>query len=124
MAISAAMLICSLTAAYGLDVTLAWNPNKETFLAGYKIYYKKGTPGPPYDGTGALQGDSPITVRLRFLNDEKNPSYTLKDLGDNNTWFFVVTAYDDEGSESGYSNEVSTRTPGKGTSWIIFLLED
>jgi len=116
-------LICSLTTAYGLDVTLAWDQNKESDLAGYKIYYKEGKPGPPYDGTGVLQGNSPITVKLNFFDDKKNPSYRVTGLGDNNTWFFVVTAYSNEGGESGYSNEVSTRTPAKDASWMRLLLK-
>ena len=36
----------------------------------YKISYKGDTPGAPYDGTGANEGDSLIDVPLELLIDE------------------------------------------------------
>jgi len=89
------------TPAHSADVTLAWDPNSEPDLAGYKVYYKTGSSGPPYDGTGATEGDSPIDVG-------NVTEFTLHDLTDGVTYFFVVTAHDTEGLESGYSNEVNT----------------
>jgi hypothetical protein len=35
--------------ANAYDVVLAWDPNAESDLAGYKIYSSEGSPGPPYD---------------------------------------------------------------------------
>jgi hypothetical protein len=61
----------------------------------------------PYDGTGADQGTSPITVAVQDLGDPNNPEYTFTGLNDNEVYFFVVTAYDDGGLESSYSNEVN-----------------
>jgi hypothetical protein len=87
--------------AYALDVTLAWDSNTEPDLAGYKLYYKTGSSGPPYAGTGAAEGDSPIEV----FNVTQ---FTVHGLANGVTYYFVVTAYDDENNESGYSNEVST----------------
>jgi hypothetical protein len=49
--------------AYCVQATLAWDPNSEPDLDGYKVYYKTGSSGEPYDGTGATQGDSPIDVK-------------------------------------------------------------
>ena len=87
---------------YAADVTLAWDANTESDLSGYYIYYKTGSSGAPYDGT-----NSPIKVPLANLNNSANPQYTVPGLSDTETTFFVVTAYDTDNNESGYSNEVS-----------------
>ena len=92
--------------ASALDLTLAWDANVEENLAGYKIYYKTGDAGEPYDGTGATEGPSPIDVgnvlelKLTGLSDDLGTVYR-----------FVATAYntDDPPLESGYSNMVSSR---------------
>jgi len=93
---------------FAAQVTLAWDPNTEVHLAGYRIYYKTSTPGAPYDGTGANEGDSPIDVPLALLTDEDNPEYTVTGLSDTKTYYFAVTAYSHDKRESGYSGEVST----------------
>jgi hypothetical protein len=93
-----ACALCLLGRAYALDVTLAWDHSKDA--EGYMIYYKSGSSGPPYDGTGAAEGDSPIDVG--YLSD-----FTLRALSDDEVYYFAVTAYSDLG-ESGYSNEATT----------------
>ena len=75
--------------AYALDVTLAWDANTEPDLAGYKLYYKTDAAGPPYTGTGATEGDSPIDVF-------DVTQYTIHGLANGVTYYFVVTAYDSE----------------------------
>jgi hypothetical protein len=92
---------------FAAQVTLAWDPNTERDLAGYRIHYKMSTPGAPYDGAGANEGDSPLDVPLALLADKHNPEYTLSGLSDTETYYFVITAYD-HSRESAYSNEVST----------------
>ena len=103
-----AILIYSLNPSYALDVTLAWDANTEPDLAGYVIYY--GTePSDAYDGVGAANGDSPIDMPLD-QDEDPDPSvvqFTVYDLPEG-THFFVVTAYNTEGLESGFSNEAST----------------
>lgn len=94
---------------FGMNVTLAWDPNSETDLAGYKIYYGV-TNGGPYGGTGATQGASPITIPLSSLANRSLPEYAVTNLP-NNTYYFVLTAYDTEALESGYSNQVSVSPP-------------
>jgi hypothetical protein len=89
------------TLAHCAEVRLAWDPNTEPQLAGYKVYYKTGSSGPPYDGMDASQGDSPVDVG-------NVTEFTLQDLDNGVIYFFAVTAYDTEGYETGYSNEVST----------------
>jgi len=79
-------------------VTLQWDPNTETDLAGYKVYY----------GTASRSYSAPITIGLQS-------SYTVSDLG-SGTYYFAVTAFNRDGLESAFSNEVSTTVGGPGTS--------
>ena len=92
------LLLLWVIPANALDITLAWTSDPS--VDGYKIYYKSGSSGPPYDGTGAAEGDSPIDVGWV---DE----FTLRALSDDEDYYFAVTAYNAYG-ESGYSNEVTT----------------
>jgi hypothetical protein len=109
LAISFLFLTGVATSALAMDVTLAWDANRETDLAGYKIYY--GTvQGGPYDGSGSSDGGSPITVPLNDLSNLVSPEFTVHGLPDA-TYYFVVTAYNGEGFESGYSNEAAAQAP-------------
>lgn len=91
-------------AADALDVTLAWDPSTST-VDGYRVHYKADDQGgPPYDGTGALEGNSPVTVG-------KATGFTLHGLDPGRIYYFAVTAYIG-GLESGYSNEVSFNAQG------------
>jgi hypothetical protein len=116
-----AALLCGILLLFAIpchaayDVTLAWDANLEPDLAGYKLYYKTGSPGSSYtNGTGADQGDSPITIGTGnpddpknptiILSDPDNPQFSLTGLSDYEIYFFVVTAYDTDNLESGYSN--------------------
>jgi hypothetical protein len=93
--------------AYGFDRTFAWNKNTESDIAGYYIYYKNGSSGPPYNGTGAIEGNSPVKIPFASLNDPENPTFTIHGLSATGTFYFVATAYDNDGNESGYSTELS-----------------
>jgi hypothetical protein len=84
---------------FALDITLQWDANTETDLAGYKVYYKIETSGPSYNGTGAVEGNSPIDVG-------NVTQFTLHGLDEDVTYFFAVTAYNTNQLESGFSNEV------------------
>ena len=79
------------------DVTLSWDPNPETDLAGYKIYY--GTSASVY-GT---------VIKIVGLQT----SYTLTGLAPG-TYFFAITAYNTADLESGFSNEVSANLGSAG----------
>jgi hypothetical protein len=74
-------------------VTLAWDANTESDLAGYKVYWGKAT---------GVYTNSPIPT----VAPSATPTYTTPVLA-NGTWYFAVTAYNTAGLESGYSNEVS-----------------
>ncbi len=93
----------SINIAHCFDRSFAWDANTEPDLAGYRIYYKTGA-GALYDGTGAVEGNSPIQIPLASLNDPENPEYTLHGLSDAGTFYFVATAYDIYNNESNYSN--------------------
>jgi hypothetical protein len=95
----AALLFCFITPAFPMDITLEWNANTESDLSGYRVYYKTGSSGPLYNGTGALEGNSPIEIGIIT-------EFTLHGLLDGEVYFFAVTAYDVEGLESNYSDEV------------------
>jgi len=75
------------------NVTLQWVANSEPDLAGYKIYQSQ-TSG-IYT---SVEGTVPVGTE----------TITLEGIPDG-TYFWVVTAYDTEGLESGYSNEVTKR---------------
>jgi len=106
---TALLMIAGLApAGYAVDVTLGWDANSETDLAGYKIYYGAGQGG-PYNGAGSTDGASPIIVPLSILTNPIGPQFTVHGLPADGTHYFVVTAYDTEGLESGYSNEVFTQ---------------
>jgi hypothetical protein len=95
----------------GNTVTLAWDANSESDLAGYKVYW--GRSSGHYDNT-------PVPT----VAPSANPSFTTPSLP-NGTWYFAVTAYNSAGMESGYSNEVSKTiatapAPPKGLRiWIV-----
>jgi len=101
------LILFSQTLIYAADVTLAWSQNNEPDLSGYYIYYKTGTSGAPYKGTGVDEGDSPIKIPIGVFADPSHPEYTLHGLSDTTTTYLVLTAFDSDGNESGFSNEVS-----------------
>ena len=82
-------------AATAGSVSLAWDPNTETDLAGYQLYY------------GQSSGNYQFTVDVG-----NQTTYTLSGLADGQTYYFAVTAYDTSGNESNFSSEVSTTIPG------------
>ena len=73
----------------GSEVTLAWDPNTEPELAGYKVYWDIDS-GPPYEN----------------LTDVGNfTTYTLSGLPQD-IIYSALTAYDVEGLDSDFSYEV------------------
>ena len=84
---------------WAATVNVAWNPNGETDLDGYKLYY----------GTSSRSTGSYTDVAV--INDETATSFQLNDLSAG-TYFFSLTAFDKAGNESGYSVEVSAVVPG------------
>lgn len=98
MTVLIALLACFVTSVYAMDITLAWDTHPSA--QGYKIYYKSESSGPPYNGTAAAEGDSPIDVG--WVSE-----FTLRGLPDDEVYYIALTAYKNN-QESGYSKEVST----------------
>jgi hypothetical protein len=108
------LLIALSCPGYAQQVTLAWDANSEPDLAGYMIYYGSFVGG-PYDGIGSADGPSPIVIALSDLEDPQNPAFVVSGLEDG-THYFVATAYDADGFESGFSNEVMVWIAGGSVS--------
>ncbi len=102
-------------------VTLGWDSNPEPDLEGYVVYRNAGSPGPPYDYSNTLPEDD--------LADPLHPKVTLTGLNPNKEYYIALTAYNTEGVESSFSNDVcvevvngiielcsSSSSPGGSTS--------
>ncbi|MDZ7344185.1 MAG: fibronectin type III domain-containing protein, partial [candidate division KSB1 bacterium] len=94
--------LCLLASLESLQPTLlfagalkvSWTANTEPDLAGYKIYYGRAT------------GDYNTSIDIGNVTQ-----YTVNQLNEGVTYFFVVTAYDLAGNESAFSKEVSALVP-------------
>ena len=77
-------------------LTLGWDPNSEPDLEGYVLYLSVGD-------NAAYQVEQTI-----FLNtiDPDRPRVMVADLDADIHYYFVVTAFNTDGLESGYSNEL------------------
>ena len=87
------------TFSYAAQVTLEWDANTEQHLAGYKVY--QGTSSRNYDAS---------------MDVGNWTSVTIADLEDNETYYFATAAYDTDGYESGYSNEVCINCASPSTT--------
>jgi hypothetical protein len=111
-----ALFSCFATPVYSLDISLSWD--QDPGAAGYKIYYKPGDAGgrilQNYNGKGAIEGDSPITMpqSLDENSDPHDVEFTLHGLDDSKRYVFVVTAFNDSGLESSGSREIQALGPG------------
>jgi PKD repeat protein len=93
------IFLCATTETFAKDYSFTWSANPEP-VEGYKLYYKKGgDPVAPFDGTGASQGPSPITIG-------KQTTFTISGLEDNAIYYFALTAFNGS-EESGFSDIVA-----------------
>jgi len=86
------------------DVTLSWNPNTESDLAGYKIYYDTDS-GPSYNPAAEDRATSnpdgpPIVVGSDVTE------VTITGFRNDRPYYLAITAFNDAGIESEYSLEV------------------
>jgi hypothetical protein len=79
-------------------VTLGWDSNPEPDLEGYVIYRNEASAGPPYDDATTLPEDD--------LTDPLHPEVTLTGLKKGQEYHIALTAYNTEGVESSFSNDV------------------
>jgi hypothetical protein len=84
------LLAFSPTTVAASELTLAWDPNTEDDLAGYKVYY------------GIQSGNYDSIIDVGNVTQ-----YTVTDLEPETRYYFAVTAYDTSLNESGFSEEVS-----------------
>jgi len=92
---------CFVNTAFGASATFIWTPNSEANLAGYKIYSSKTAPG-AYDT--ATDIGSPTIIDGKVVA-------TLTGYVSGVTYYFAATAYDTDGFESDYSEEVIWTPP-------------
>ncbi len=82
-------------------IRLAWDPNSEPDLAGYRIYF----------GTLPRTGDDPLACGLcgySAMVDVGNvTTYRIPGLVQRQTYYISATAYDTSNNESVFSNQVS-----------------
>jgi hypothetical protein len=83
---------------YAKTLTLGWNPNSEPDVEGYVIYRNPNSSGPPYKYDDTLPEND--------LTDPLHPMVTLTGLNEKTKYYIAVTAYDTDGNESYFSNEV------------------
>jgi hypothetical protein len=84
--------------AAAATVTLGWDSNPEPDLEGYVVYRNAGSPGPPYDYSTTLPEDE--------LADPLHPKVTLTSLNEGQEYYIALTAYNTDGVESSFSNDV------------------
>jgi hypothetical protein len=85
-------------------VTLGWDSNSEPDLEGYVIYRNAGSPGPPYGYSSTLPEND--------LTDPLDPRVTLTGLNEGQEHYIALTAYNTEGVESSFSNDVCVEVVG------------
>ena len=82
-------LLCNFSQATAADISLAWDASISPNVSGYKIY----------SGTSSGNYGTPLTIG-------NQTTYTVSGLS-TGTYYFAVTAFDADGNESDFSNEVS-----------------
>jgi hypothetical protein len=89
-------ILISSHAAHGATVRISWNANTEADLDGYKVYY--GIASRTY---------------LSYRDVGNTTSVDISSLGEGQTHYFAVTAYDINGNESAFSQESSVFIPAQ-----------
>ena len=80
--------------AHSATVTLAWDPNPEPTVAGYRLHY------------GTLSG-----AYTNIVDVAASTRATISALLEGVTYYMAVTAYDTSGNQSGYSDEIVYTVP-------------
>jgi len=87
-------LLLSTEFTFSADVWLTWDPNSEEDLMGYRIYYGYGS----RDYCFSLEILDGVLCKVQNLEEGM-------------TYYFAATAFDRDGNESDYSNEVVYTPP-------------
>src|SRR3990172_1206731 len=93
LAIPFVLILVSLFLSYPAiaEIRLAWAPNTEPDVGGYKVHYG------PSSRTYTQHADVP---------GRDTTEYAVTNLTPGKRYYFALTAYDTSGNESGYSAEV------------------
>ena len=100
------MLVLACAAAVGAErLTLAWDPSPSGGVSGYRIYYGTDTRSYQFVTNAGLVLTQSVVLPWR------------------GRWFFAATAYDTNGLESDFSNEVSWESKPSapamaGEAWV------
>jgi hypothetical protein len=86
-------------AAHAAEMTVAWDQNPESDVAGYKIYY------------GTSPGSYTASVNAGNIT-----STVISGLEAGITYYFAAVAYDSQGTESGFSNEITYAVPAAAST--------
>jgi hypothetical protein len=97
----ALFLLFACMRAIAADVSLAWNPSMSTNITGYRVYV----------GNSSRNYGTSIQIGIQT-------TYTVTGLTDG-TYYFAVTAFDGNGNESDFSNEVSKTIGSSGLTCNI-----
>lgn len=107
------MMVCYPFTGFAADFLLEWDPNSESDLQGYYVYYQEAS-SVAADPASATKVQIPLDAQ-GF--DKNSPNRTLSGLKDDTLYFFAVSAYNAAG-ESHLSDEVSLskNSSGSGSS--------
>lgn len=84
-------------------IWVSWRTNSEPDLAGYRVYYRAGAAGPPWDGTATVEGaQSPVQV--------SGTNVLLRGLSLGTNYFVALSAVDTTGNESPLTPAVAVTT--------------
>lgn len=114
------LLVFTSSVALAATVTLRWDRNNEPDLAKYTLYWR--APGDTYTRVATPQRYTDIDVDVvnsEIMSEHPN-EVTVNPPG--TEWEFVVTASDNSGNESDYSNQVDIikpQPPGGLTIWEV-----
>lgn len=120
IAILALGLLCTSPgiASDPLTFGLSWQANTEAYLDGYEIYFKDGSVGAEYELIGEVyleeleDPDYPSIIITDLYNgtiENQETTLQVKNMTDNSTYFFALTAFDIEGNTSDFSEEVCVK---------------
>ena len=96
------LVLCCPVPSSAASLKISWNPNTETDLAGYRVYY------------GTSSRDYRDTVEVGTLSE-----VVLDGFFEGSTYFLAVTAYDRSNNESPFSEEVSVEIPESPDGGIL-----
>jgi hypothetical protein len=93
LAVAIAIFSIAVVHAAQYNITFSWDKNSEPDLSGYKLYQSEASGTYINDPVADIAKDANIYTLPLVINNT-------------NMQYFVLTAYDNYGNESGYSNEV------------------